>query len=85
MVNLLHFFREDFLAPFRKIPQPHPDLYTYHFRDPRGYQRRIHLRIEPDRAGVLFVDVTDVIHLNQTAARIAKAALDTGTKVADIL
>ena len=41
-----------------------------------GGQRRIHLRIAPDGAGVLFVDVTDVIHLNQTAAQMAKMALD---------
>jgi radical SAM protein with 4Fe4S-binding SPASM domain len=54
---------------------PEPDLYTYHFTDSRGYSRRVHLRIEPDRQGVLFVDVTDVIHLNPTAAHIAWLAL----------
>jgi radical SAM protein with 4Fe4S-binding SPASM domain len=70
--SLLH----SLFAPFRKLNQPQPDLYTYPFTDARGYQRRIHLRIEPDFAGVLFLDVTDVIYLNQTAARIAKAALD---------
>lgn len=37
---------------------------------------RIHLRIEPGGAGVLFVDVTDVIHLSTNAALIAKMALD---------
>jgi hypothetical protein len=41
-----------------------------------GGQRRIHLRIDAEGAGVLFVDVTDVIHLNKTAAQMAKLALD---------
>ncbi len=41
-----------------------------------GGQRRIHLRIDQSGAGVLFVDVTDVIHLNKTAALMAKLALD---------
>src|ERR1043166_3198171 len=63
-------------GPFQKLRQPQPDLYTYPYTNARGYHRRIHLRIEPEFTGVLFVDVTDVIHLNQTAARIAKAALD---------
>ena len=53
-----------------------PDLYTYHSWDNRGLSKRIHLRIEPDGQGILFVDVTDAIHLNQTAAQIAKWALD---------
>jgi len=55
---------------------PEPDLYTYHFVDRSGYNRRIHLRIEPGGDGALFVDVTDVLHLNSTAAVIAKWALE---------
>jgi radical SAM protein with 4Fe4S-binding SPASM domain len=34
------------------------------------------LRIEPNGCGVLFVNVTDVVHLNPTAAEFAKWALD---------
>ena len=41
-------------------------LYTYRFRSENG-QGIIHLRIDDDGRGVLFVDVTDVIHLNETA------------------
>ena len=52
-----------------------PGLYTYHVRPPGG-SRRIHLRIQSDGAGVLLVDVTDAVHLNPTAALIAKFALD---------
>jgi len=37
---------------------------------------RLHLRIQRDGSGVLFVDVTDVVHLNATAAELAKWALD---------
>lgn len=36
-----------------------------------GGRRRIHLRIEPGGRGVLFVDVTDIIYLNPTAAEMA--------------
>ncbi len=36
----------------------------------------MHLRIENDLSGVLFVDVTEVIHLNPTAAEMSKWALD---------
>src|SRR5687767_1914603 len=53
-----------------------PDLYTYYFSDNRGYSRRAHLRIEEDGRGVLFLDVTDAIHLNQTAALIAHWSLE---------
>ncbi|MCI0411255.1 radical SAM protein [bacterium] len=56
--------------------QPTPDLYTYHFSDKNGYFRRVHLRIEQDGRGVMFLDVTDAIQLNQTAALIAGWALD---------
>jgi len=74
--QILQFLRDDTGALFQKYRQPEPDLYTYTFLDSTGYWRRIHLRIEPDGQGVLFVDVTDVIHLNQTAALIAKWALE---------
>jgi radical SAM protein with 4Fe4S-binding SPASM domain len=61
---------------FSKPAALKPDLYTYRFTDSRGYSRRTHLRIEKDGGGVLFVDVTDAIHLNQTAALIAYWALE---------
>ena len=61
-----------FTAP---IQPPTPGLYTYHIT-PSGGHIRLHLRIETDGSGVLFRDVTDVIHLNSTAAEMAKLALD---------
>jgi hypothetical protein len=62
----------------RLSPSPHPEigLHTYRVEYPDGGRMRIHLRIEANGAGVLFVDVTDVIHLSPTAAQIAKMALD---------
>ncbi|MCA9980013.1 MAG: radical SAM protein [Anaerolineales bacterium] len=60
---------------FTAVETPAPGLYTYRIT-PNGRHVRIHLRIEPDGAGVLFIDVTDVIHLNPTAASMAKFALD---------
>ena len=56
-------------------PAPTTGLYTYPVALDGG-RRYLHLRIAPDGAGVLFVDVTDVIHLNATAAEMAKLALD---------
>lgn len=57
------------------LSSPAPGLYTYPLRL-NGGQRRIHLRIQEDGSGVLFIDVTDVIHLNETAAQMIKLALD---------
>ena len=68
MVELFRAVRRD-LAAFghRLMPTrpPEPGLRTYRFDSPDRHER-IHLRIEPDGTGVLFVNVTDVIHLNPT-------------------
>ena len=54
---------------------PQPGLVTY--RIPLdGGQMRLHLRVAHDGSGVLFRDVTEVVHLNATATDIAKMALD---------
>jgi radical SAM protein with 4Fe4S-binding SPASM domain len=78
MVALWQVVRRD-LAAFRQtlfpLRPPAPGLYTYRF-SPRGGRVRIHLRIQADRSGVLFIDVTDVLHLNQTSAEMIKWALD---------
>ncbi len=58
---------------------PAPGLYTYPIEvgpPPHVGQRRLHLRVAHDGTGVLFVDVTDVIHLNPTAVAMVKLALD---------
>ncbi|MGC9520660.1 MAG: radical SAM protein [Anaerolineae bacterium] len=52
-----------------------PGLYSYPLVLDGG-QRRVHLRVNEDGSGVLFIDVTDVIHLNATAVEMVKLALD---------
>ena len=60
---------------FTPTAPPEPGLATY--RIPLdGGQMRLHLRVEQDGSGVLFRDVTEVVHLNATATEMAKMALD---------
>jgi len=63
-------------AAVKSLESPQPGLYTYPVEFPDGGRMRLHLRIEPSGNGVLFVDVTDVVHLNPTAALITKLALE---------
>lgn len=51
-------------------------LYTYPITRDDGSFKRLHLRIKPDGGGILFVDVTDVIHLQGLGAETVKMALD---------
>ncbi len=51
-------------------------LLTYSIIQDDGREMRIHLRKETDGNGILFIDVTDVIHLNPTATDIAQMALE---------
>jgi len=78
VVALLRAVQRDLLAfgeRLRPAPRPVPGLYTYRFQPPDG-QVRVHLRIERNLSGVLFVDVSDIIHLNPTATELAKWALE---------
>jgi radical SAM protein with 4Fe4S-binding SPASM domain len=59
----------------RPLPEPAAGLHTYRFT-PAGGEVRVHLRVEADGRGVMFVDVTEVIHLNAPATLMAKLALD---------
>lgn len=66
-----------FFATFASLEPPTRGMYTYRvMSESEGRHIRIHLRIEDNGAGVLFVDVTDVVHLNATATEMAKLALD---------
>lgn len=72
-----HSLRQDwhnFRALFRDLPRPTPGLHTFRVPLPGGH-KRIHLRQEKEGSGVLFVDVTDAIHLNATAVEMAYLAL----------
>ena len=74
----LQTLRKDLASVFGAV-QPdqavRPGLYTYRVSPPGG-SRILHLRIEADGRGKLLIDVSDVIHLNPTAARLAKMALE---------
>jgi radical SAM protein with 4Fe4S-binding SPASM domain len=54
---------------------PPPGLQTYRFEVPGGFTR-LHLRVQDDGTGLLFRDVTDLLHLSATAAEMAWLALE---------
>jgi hypothetical protein len=63
------------LKPFRNLFSPVKPLPagSYHFQapqeDPRNY--RLHLRVEEDGCGLLIVNASTVLHLNETATEYA--------------
>lgn len=67
MSNLVASLKNLF-KPVEKLPAG-----MYHYQspqeDPRNY--RLHLRIEPDGNGILIVNASTVLHLNQTATEYA--------------
>ncbi len=76
--RLLDALRRDLAGLRAAVTSPlgvRPGLFTYYVYPPGG-TRRIHLRIDADGSGVLLVDVADAIHLNPTAALLARLALD---------
>ena len=76
--RLLDALRRDLAGLRASVTSPlgvRPGLFTYRVHPPGG-TRRIHLRIDADGSGVLLVDVADAIHLNPTAALLARLALD---------
>jgi radical SAM protein with 4Fe4S-binding SPASM domain len=49
----------------------------YHYRGQQGERFfRMHLRIEPDGRGVLVINASKILHLNQTAAELAKHIIE---------
>lgn len=63
------------LKPFKRLFSAHQPLPAgiYHYQappdDPRNY--RLHLRMEAHGGGVLIVNASTILHLNQTAAELA--------------
>ncbi|HSH02759.1 MAG TPA: radical SAM protein [Anaerolineae bacterium] len=57
------------------LAPPGEGMHTYQIELPGG-QKRIHLRVEAAGISSLFVDVTDVIHLNETATAMVYWALE---------
>lgn len=76
--KLKNWLKSDFGVLFgtlSRMDRNKPGLYTYR-ENIHGYSVRIHLRVEDSGSGVLFVDVTDAIHLNPSAVTIVKWALE---------
>ncbi|MCP4544284.1 MAG: radical SAM protein [Chloroflexi bacterium] len=51
-------------------------LHAYERRDGAGGRVRVHLRLEPDGHGLLVINASRVLHLNQTAAEYARFVLE---------
>jgi hypothetical protein len=54
----------------RVVPLP-PGIYHYQAPPDAPSPYRLHLRLEPDGSGVLIVNASTILHLNQTAAEFA--------------
>ena len=57
-----------FFTPKELPPAPNPGIYQYMFPEDVEAPNRLHLRVESDGTGVLLVNATIVLQLNQTAA-----------------
>lgn len=69
MKSIRHFFDRLFNpAPVQPLP---PGIYTYQAPADADFPYRLHLRLEPDGSGLLIVNASTVLHLNQTAAEYA--------------
>ncbi|MBN1147210.1 MAG: PqqD family peptide modification chaperone [Anaerolineales bacterium] len=76
MPTILSSFRRTFRNLKSKIRQPaHIRLYHYE-RQGLGERSRVHLRVDPDGRGLLLVNASRVMHLNPTAAFMARLALE---------
>lgn len=64
-----------FFRGFRGPGAPTPGLHSYRI-EAQGGRRRLHLQMQEDGSALLFVDVTDVVHLSATAGHMAYLALE---------
>jgi hypothetical protein len=64
----------DSKRPNGKVSPPAAGLYHYHVQG-EGESSRVHLRVDPDRRGILLVNASKVLHLNETAVFMAYLAL----------
>jgi radical SAM protein with 4Fe4S-binding SPASM domain len=62
-----------YLGGARPLPA---GLHAYERRDETGGRVRVHLRVEPDGRGLLVIDATRMLHLNQTATEYARLVLE---------
>lgn len=67
MSNIIESVRQ-FFTPVAPLP---PGIYHYQAPPNSVNPHRLHLRLEPDGTGLLVVNASTVLHLNQTAAEYA--------------
>lgn len=67
MPNIIEAFRR-LLTPVEPLP---PGIYHYQAPSDAAIPYRLHLRLEPDGSGLLIVNASTILHLNQTAAELA--------------
>ena len=67
-MNLLDTILKRIFPPVEPLPAG-----VYHYQAPPDapFPYRLHLRIEPDGSGLLMINASTVVHLNQTAAEYA--------------
>jgi organic radical activating enzyme len=68
MSNIVKQLKSIFFDKAQVLP---PGLYNYQAPHDSGYQYRLHLRIEPGGEGLLIINASTVLHLNQTATEYA--------------
>ncbi len=67
MANLIDSIKTFFS---KKEPLP-PGMYSYQTPPDADHQYRLHLRVEKDGSGILVINASTVLHLNQTAVEYA--------------
>lgn len=68
MTNIINQLKSIFFDKAQVLP---PGLYNYQAPQDSEYQYRLHLRIEPGGEGLLIINASTVLHLNQTATEYA--------------
>ena len=68
MADIIKQLKSIFFEKAQVLP---PGLYNYQTPKDSEYQYRLHLRIEPGGEGLLIINASTVLHLNQTAAEYA--------------
>lgn len=58
-------------SKFQQVQPLPPGMYHYQAPPESEFPYRLHLRIEPDGTGVLIINASTVLHLNQTATEYA--------------
>ncbi len=66
-----------FFAPIQPLPA---GIYSYQSSPAEPIPYKLHLRVNPDRTGILIVNASTVIHLNQTATEYIFHWIDSSSK-----